>query len=106
MMKFTADVVHQSPRPHEDDRFCTVPIEGDNALEIACRVAEIAARRRYGDEGATGFVVRLDAKTFGASIGKASIVEGQHKLTGVTLKITLVPDGDEAQWEQENYASF
>jgi hypothetical protein len=105
-VKFTADVIHQSPRPHEEDRFCTVPVEGDNAMAVAARVAELAATRRYGDEGATGFVVRINADTFAASIGKAHIVEAQHKLDGVTIKITLVPDDDDAQWEHDNYVSF
>lgn len=105
-MKFTADVVHQSPRPHEDDRFCTVPIEGDGAMDVAQHVAEIAARRRYGEDGATGFYVRRDAKTFHATIGTMSIIEGQNKLDGVTIKITLSPADDGAQWELDNYVSF
>jgi hypothetical protein len=106
MMKFTADVVHQAPRPHEEDRFCTVPVEGDNAMQVAQRVAELAARRRYGDDGETGYVVRINANTFAAAIGTQSIVDGQAKLDGVTIKITLTPDDEDAQWEQDNYVAF
>lgn len=105
-MRFTAEVIHQCPRPHEDDRFSTVPLIGDSAMEIAMRVAEAAARRRYGDEGETGYVVRINADTFASAIGKSAIVEGQHKLDGVTIKITLCPDDDAAQWELNNYNSF
>ena len=105
-MRFTADVIHQCARPHEDDRFCTVPLEGDSAMEIANRVAEAAATRRYGDDGATGMALRINANTFVAFIGLPAILEGQHKLNGVTIKITLVPDDDDARRELLTYRSF
>lgn len=102
-MKFSAEVIHQAARPNEEDRFCTVPLIGDSALSIANRVAEQAARRRFGDKGETGFALRINANTFCACIGSPAIVEGQYKLDGVTIKITLLADDEAARAELENY---
>jgi hypothetical protein len=96
-MKFTADVVHEAPRPHESDRFCTVPIEGDSAFEVAQRVADIAARRRFGDDGMSGFIVCTNAGEdegtrvveFRAVIGIFRLKEGMGVLDGVTINVRL-----------------
>lgn len=106
-MKFTADVRHQSTRPHEDDRFCTVPIEGD-PFQVARIVADAAARRRYGDAGMSSFLIRRDARTFEASIGEYKREECLGFVRGVTIVIRLCPDPDDAEAQSviDNYVPF
>lgn len=90
-MKFTANVDHESARPHEADHFCTVPIEGDGAFDAARTVANLAARRRYGDDGEAAYVEQVDRMRFRAAIGVFHAVEGQGVVKGVTVNIRLFP---------------
>jgi hypothetical protein len=89
MLKMNADVKHLSARQREDDRFCTVPVEGESTWDIARTVADIAARRRYGDDGISGFVMQTDTRHFNAVIGKYRFDTGKAILDGVTIAIHL-----------------
>ena len=89
-MRFSADVVHQSVRPADDDRFNTAPMEAADEWEAARRVADLAARRRYGDEGQSGFITRVGAYRFRATIGDYYLREGQAVTVGVTVAIHIL----------------
>lgn len=85
-MRYRADVVHQSVHPSDGDPFDTVPIEGD-AYEVAQRVAELAARRRYGDDGFVGYVACVGEDRFLGAIGVYERRGGQGVTRGVTISI-------------------
>jgi hypothetical protein len=87
-MRYAADVVHQSVRPHDDDRFAVVPIEAADASEAARKVAEIAAARRFEEDGTVGYV-SPSATTgwFRAAIGEQKRSHDGIALHGVTISI-------------------
>ena len=63
MQRFHSEVQTLSAKKADDDRFTVVPIEAADAMSAAQRIAEIAARRRYDDDGCVGYI-----QTVGASI--------------------------------------
>jgi hypothetical protein len=87
-MRYAADVVHQSARSTDDDRFCVVPIEAASEMEAARKAAEIAAARRYEEQGSVG---RLSLQSrpgwFWASIGVQERSADGIALRGVTVSI-------------------
>ena len=87
-MRYAADVVHQSVRPHDDDRFTVVPVEAGTELEAARRVAEIAAVRRYEEDGSVGYVSPgLGDGWYRASVGVQQRSHDGIALHGVTISI-------------------
>lgn len=91
-MRFAADVVHQSASPHDEDRFCVVPVEGVNAMEAARRAAEIAAARRYEENGCAGFVAPASREGwFRATIGEQKRSDDGIALAGATISIHVWP---------------
>jgi hypothetical protein len=86
MTRFTADVVHLAADPRESDRFCTVAIEGD-AFTVARHVANLAARRRYGDEAESSFLMQCAPCAFQAAIGVYRCEAGQGVVRGGTVAI-------------------
>src|SRR5580704_9955897 len=80
-MRYAADVVHQSVRPDDDDRFAVVPIEAADASEAARKVAEIAAARRYEEVGTVGYL------SPSATTGwyRATIGEQRRGMNGIML---------------------
>jgi hypothetical protein len=95
MERFHSEVVHLSTSPKDDDRFTVVPIEASGAMEAARRIAEIAARRRYGEQGFVGGVWTTENDDrFLASIGDYHL-EGTNGVTvGVTIAIRVWPAGN------------
>ena len=85
-MRYAADVVHQSVRPQDDDRFCVIPIEVGTESEAARKVAEIAAARRYEEDGSVGYV----SPTMGDGWFRASIGVQQWSGDGITLVGTTI----------------
>jgi hypothetical protein len=87
-MRYAADVVHQSARAQDDDRFCVVPVEAANDMEAARKVAEIAATRRYEEEGSVGrLALQSRPGWFWASIGVQEQSHDGVALRGVTISI-------------------
>ena len=87
-MRYAADVVHQSVRPGSDDRFTVVPIEAGTEIDAARKVAEIAAIRRYDEDGNVGYV--SDTSRDGwylAAIGEQRPSADGITLAGVALSI-------------------
>jgi hypothetical protein len=95
MQRFHSEVTHHSVRPADDDRFTVVPIEAANAIDAARRIAEIAARRRYEDGGAVGYVLpaRGGDGRFYAAIGEQKRSHDGIALHGVTISIHVWPTG-------------
>lgn len=91
-MRYAADVAHYSPRKGNEDFFSVVPVEGQNAMEAARRVAEIAAARRYMEDGCVGFLSQTgDGQFFRASIGVQRPSREGVSLHGVTISIHVWP---------------
>ena len=91
-MKFAADVVHQSTRRHDEDRFCVVPIEAASAADAARKVAEIAAVRRYEEDGSVGYLSPTETEGwFRATIGEQKRSHDGITLAGVTITIHVWP---------------
>ena len=91
-MRYAADVVHQSVRPHDDDRFTVVPVEAATEIEAARRVAEIAAVRRYEEDGCVGYLSpAMGGGWFRASIGDKHRSHDGIALHGVTISIHVWP---------------
>jgi hypothetical protein len=87
-MRYAADVVHQSVRPHDDDRFTVVPIEAATEIEAARKVAEIAAVRRYDEGGNVGYLSPTGVDGwFRAAIGEQKRSDDGIALRGVTISI-------------------
>lgn len=79
-MRYSAYVTHHSTKPNDGDEFSVVPIEASDAFAAARRIAEIAARRRYNDEGQVAYIQRRDDNSFLANIGTFEF----HQCNGVT----------------------
>ena len=92
-MRYAADVQHHSVRPHDDDRFTVVPIEAPDAPDAARRVAEIAATRRYEEDGTVGYLSGTPRGDgwFRASIGVQAPSNDGIMLRGVTISIHVWP---------------
>lgn len=91
-MRYAADVSHHSVRPHDDDRFCVVPIEAANEIEAARAVAEIAAARRYEETGSVSYLSpAMGDGWFRASIGEQKRSADGIALHGVTISIHVWP---------------
>jgi hypothetical protein len=91
-MRYAADVVHRSVRPHDDDRFCVVPIEAGDMIEAARKVAEIAAARRYEEDGKVGYLSPVGTEGwYRAAIGEQRRSHDGIALYGVTLSIHVWP---------------
>ena len=87
-MRFAADVAHQSARPHEDDRFCIVPIDAADAADAARKVAEVAASRRFGEGGLVGYFTAASRDGwYRATIGEQYPSDDGIALRGVTVTI-------------------
>ena len=92
MQRFHSEVVHHSTRPADDDRFTVVPIEAADAISAAQRIAEIAARRRYSDDGSVGYVSPAEAVgRYRAAIGVQYPSADGIVLKGVTISIHVWP---------------
>lgn len=89
MPRYTADVVHLSACAGDDDRFCTVPFEGADEHAAARLVADMAARRRYGDDAESSFLQRMNPCQFTAAIGNYQRRGGYGRVAGVTILIRL-----------------
>lgn len=91
-MRFAADVVHQTVRPESDDRFTVVPVEGASAIDAARRVAEIAAVRRYEEDGSVGYLSPTTTEGwFRAAIGVQRRSDDGIATHGVTISIHVWP---------------
>ena len=92
MQRFHSEVIHHSTRPADDDRFTVVPIEAADAISAARRIAEIAARRRYEDDGSVGYL-SWDGTGgyYRATIGVQYPSHDGITLRGVTISIHVWP---------------
>jgi hypothetical protein len=92
MQKFHSEVIHHSTNPADDDRFTVVPVEAASAIDAARRIAEIAARRRYQDDGSVGFLSPAEwPGRFRAAIGVQVGSEDGIRTAGVTISIHVWP---------------
>lgn len=89
MPRYTADVVHLTAVAGQDDRFCTVAFEGADAYAAARLVANMAARRRYGEGAESSFLVKTGEGEFNAAIGCYRREGGWGRVAGVTIVIRL-----------------
>jgi hypothetical protein len=91
-MRYAADVVHQSVRPNDNDRFTVVPIEAATLADAAHMVAEIAAVRRYEEDGSVGYVSPTGSDGwYRAAIGEQRRSADGIALHGVTISIHVWP---------------
>jgi hypothetical protein len=91
-MKYAASVAHHSARRAEEDRFNVASIEAVSAIEAARKVAEIAAVRRYDEDGNVGYVSPSpDGDVFLAAIGTQQRSADGITLAGVTISIHVWP---------------
>ena len=91
-MRYAADVVHQSTSVYTQDAFTVVPVEAENEMGAARKVAEIAAARRYEELGCVGYVSPTgDSRFFRAAIGEQMKSSGGIALRGVTISIHVWP---------------
>jgi hypothetical protein len=91
-MRYAADVIHMSARKADDDRFCVVPIEAGDIFDAARKVAEVAAARRYEEDGSVGFITPTStAGWFRATIGEQRRSHDGIALHGVTISIHVWP---------------
>jgi hypothetical protein len=98
MQRFHSEVVTQSARKADADRFTVVPIEAADAISAARQIAEIAARRRYDDDGSVGYLSRNSAAArvrghewFRATIGVQHPSNDGIVLKGVSILIHVWP---------------
>jgi hypothetical protein len=93
-MRYSASVAHHSARRAEEDRFNVASVEAVSAIEAARKVAEIAAVRRYDEDGSVGYVspspdgtIDVDEYFFLAAIGTQQRSADGITLAGVTISI-------------------
>jgi hypothetical protein len=97
MQRYHSEVQTLSTRAADDDRFSVVPIEAADAISAARRIAEIAARRRYGDDGSVGYVSpaalvqNMQDGFYRATIGVQHPANDGVVLKGVTISIHVWP---------------
>ena len=96
-MKYTADVVHLTARPQDDDRFSVTPVEARDEAAAARAVAHIAAERKYEELGTVGFINEAGRSgtraMFRAHIGVQYQSETGIVTKGVSISIALYPQG-------------
>ena len=92
MQKFHSEVKTLTARPADADHFTVVPIEAADAPSAARRIAEIAARRRYEDDGSVGYL-SWDGTGgyYRATIGVQYPSHDGITLRGVTISIHVWP---------------
>ena len=88
-MRYAAHVTHHSTRPNDGDEFTVVPIEASDELAAARRIAEIAARRRYSDQGAVSYVQKRSDNVFLATIGVFKFSASNGITDGCAISIRL-----------------
>ena len=87
-MRYGADVAHQSVRPQDDDRFTVASVEAGDEFEAVRKVAQIAALRRYDEDGSVGFLERAHGEgRYLATIGVQERSADGIALRGVTISI-------------------
>jgi hypothetical protein len=97
MQRYHSEVQTLTTRAADDDRFTVVPIDALDAISAARRVAELAARRRYGDGGSVGyvspaaFVHNMQDGFYRAAIGVQQRSHDGIVLKGVTISIHVWP---------------
>jgi hypothetical protein len=92
MQRFSSQVLTQTAKAADSDRFEVVPIEAADAMSAARRIADIAARRRYQENGSVGYVSPgADEGFFLAAIGVQYPCETGITLKGVTILIHVWP---------------
>jgi hypothetical protein len=100
MQRYHSEVQTLTTRAADDDRFTVVPIEAADAISAARRIAEIAARRRFEDEGSVGYLSRDSASAsvggylhewFRATIGVQHPANDGIVLKGVSILIHVWP---------------
>jgi hypothetical protein len=100
MQRYHSEVQTLTTRAADDDRFTVVPIEAADAISAARRIAEIAARRRFEDEGSVGYLSRDSASAsvggylhewFRATIGVQHPSNDGIVLKGVSILIHVWP---------------
>ena len=90
-MKFNAHIVHLTVRAADNDRVEFAGVEATDEFDAARKVAEWAAKRKYGDEGEAGWLSRDVLGGFLSCIGVGHHTQGGHILAGVTIEIQLTP---------------
>ena len=92
MQRFHSEIVTLSAQKADDDRFSVVPIEAADAMSAAKRIAEIAARRRYQENGSVGYVSPAESVgRYRAAIGVQYPSDDGIVLKGVTISIHVWP---------------
>jgi hypothetical protein len=100
MQRYHSEVQTLTTRAADDDRFTIVPIEAADAISAARRIAEIAARRRFEDDGSVGYLSRDSASAcvggylhewFRATIGVQHPSNDGIVLKGVSILIHVWP---------------
>jgi hypothetical protein len=92
MQRYHSEVQTLTTRAADHDRFTVVPIEGVSAADAARQIAQIAARRRFDDDGSVGFL-RWDGTDgwYRATIGVQQRSHDGIALKGVTISIHVWP---------------
>jgi hypothetical protein len=100
MQRYHSEVHTLTTRAADDDRFTVVPIEAADAISAARRIAEIAARRRFDDDGSVGYLSPDSAfarvgghqhEWFRATIGVQHPANDGIVLKGVSILIHVWP---------------
>jgi hypothetical protein len=92
MQRFHSEVQTLTSRAADRDHFTVVPIEATDAISAARRIAEIAARRRYSEDGSVGFLSPAEgAGQYRAAIGVQYPSDDGIVLKGVTIAIHVWP---------------
>ena len=95
MQSFNSEVVTLAARRADEDRFTVVPIMAADAMSAAQRIAEIATRRRYAENGSVGYVSPAEgAGRYRAAIGVQYPSHDGITLRGVTIAIHVWPAGE------------
>ena len=92
MQRFHSEVKTLAARPADADHFTVVPIEAADAMSAAQRIAEIATRRRYQENGSVGYVSPAQGVgRYRAAIGVQYPSDDGITLRGVTVEIHVWP---------------
>jgi hypothetical protein len=92
MQRYHSEVQTLTTRAADADRFTVVPIEAADAISAARQIAEIAARRRFEDDGSVGYL-SWDGTDgwYRATIGVQHPANDGIVLKGVTISIHVWP---------------
>ena len=92
MRRYHSEVQTLTTRAANDDRFTVVPIEAADAISAARRIAEIAARRRFEDDGSVGYLAwEGNDGWYRATIGVQHPSNDGIVLKGVSILIHVWP---------------